>query len=88
MTQQSILLEAERVLNGDRQADYNDPVKNFEDIATLATFLTGSPLTAEQCCYVLIAVKLVRERFKHKEDNLVDLAGYTEILNRIKTKEK
>ena len=80
----SILLKAENIVNGERQADYSDPVQNFTDIAQMATFLTKKELTAEDCCNVLIAVKLARERFKHKEDNLIDLAGYTEILNRIK----
>ena len=82
----NILEEANRIVNGDRQADYSDPVKNFSDIAIAASFLTNKSLTAEDCCNVLIAVKLTRERFKHKVDNLVDLAGYTEILNRIKSR--
>ena len=81
----NILEEANRIVNGDRQADYSDPVRNFTDISEIATFLTKKELTAEDCCNVLIAVKLTRERFKHKEDNLIDLAGYTEILNRIKS---
>lgn len=31
----------------------------------------------------MIATKLSRESFKHKRDNLVDLAGYTWVLNEI-----
>ena len=30
----------------------------------------------------MMAVKLAREKFNHKRDNLVDLAGYAELLNR------
>ena len=82
----SVLQTAETILNGDRQADYSDPVKNFENIAKLASIITGKELTPQECCVVLMCVKLVREGFKHKEDNLVDLAAYTEILNRIKSK--
>lgn len=82
----SILQTAETILNGDRQADYSDPVKNFENIAKLASIITGKELTPEECCVVLMCVKLIREGFKHKEDNLVDLAAYAEILNRIKSK--
>ena len=81
---QSILLEADLILNGDRQADYSDPVDSFERISKLAGMLTGKELTADDCCKVLMAVKLVRESFRHKRDNLVDLCGYSEILNRIK----
>lgn len=84
MKTKSILLKADDIVNGARQADYSDPVKNFSDISELATFLTGKELSAEDCCLVMMSVKLCRERFKHKEDNLIDLAGYTEILYRIK----
>ena len=32
----------------------------------------------------MIAVKLARENYRHKRDNLVDLAGYVEILHESK----
>jgi hypothetical protein len=84
---ESILSEAERIVNGDRQADYSDPVANFKHIASIASAIMGKSVTAEECCIVMIAVKLARENYKHKRDNLVDLAGYVEILNRIKESE-
>lgn len=84
---ESILSEAERIVNGDRQADYSDPVENFKHIAEIASAIMGKDITAEECCIVMIAVKLARENYKHKRDNLVDLAGYVEILNRIKENE-
>ena len=83
----SILSEAERIVNGDRQADYSDPVENFKHIAEIASAIMGKDITAEECCIVMIAVKLARESYRHKRDNLVDLAGYAEILNRIKENE-
>lgn len=82
----SILTQAEALVNGARQADYNDPTVNFELIAKLSSLLTKQNLSARDCCLVLIAVKLSREIFKHKEDNLTDLCGYAEILNRIEEK--
>lgn len=81
---ESILQEADRIVNGDRQADYSDPVENFRHIAAIASAILKKELTAEDCTVVLMAVKLARESYKHKRDNLVDLAGYTEILHRIK----
>ena len=83
----SILTEAEGIVNGARQADYNDPVQNFELIAALSTFMTGKEFTAKDCCMVLMAVKLSREAFKHKRDNLVDLCGYCEILERLNARQ-
>ena len=81
---ESILREADRIVNGDRQADYSDPLENFKHIAGIASAIRKKELTAEDCCVVLMAVKLARESYKHKRDNLVALAGYTESLHRIK----
>lgn len=85
--EQSILQEADKIVKGDRQADYGDTVANFKHIANIASAIRQKQFTAEDCCVVLMAVKLAREQFKHKRDNLVDLAGYTEILNQIKEDE-
>ena len=85
---QNILQEANSIVRGDRQADYGDTVANFKHIANIASAIRKKEFTAEDCCVVLMAVKLAREQFKHKRDNLVDLAGYTEILNQIKEVEK
>jgi hypothetical protein len=84
---ESILSDAERIVNGERQADYSDPVANFKRIAEIASAIMAKDITAEECCIVMIAVKLARENYKHKRDNLVDLAGYVEILHRIKESE-
>ena len=84
---ESILSEAERIVNGDRQVDYSDPVANFKHIADIASSISKENLSPTTCAIVMIAVKLARENHKHKRDNLVDLAGYVEILNRIKESE-
>ena len=87
MTTESVLSEAERIVNGDRQADYSDPVENFKHIASIASAISKEDLSPTTCAIVMIAVKLARENYKHKRDNLVDLAGYVEILHRIKENE-
>lgn len=81
----SILLDADKLVCGERQEQYADPVVNFTLISKLSTLMTGKPLTARDCCLVMMAVKLSREAYKHKTDNLIDLAGYTEILERIES---
>lgn len=85
-TPQSILTEAEQIINGSRNSDYGDPTESFEKIAQIASLLTNKDLDADTCCAVMMAVKLTRQSFKHKRDNLVDLAGYAEIMNKIKDK--
>ena len=80
----SILSEAEEIVNGSRHSDYGDAKESFSRIATIASVMTGKELAPEDCCAVLMAVKLVRESFAHKRDNLVDLCGYAELMNRLK----
>ena len=38
---ESILSEAERIVNGERQADYSDPVENFKHISAIASANMG-----------------------------------------------
>lgn len=82
----SILTEAETIINGQRNTDYGDPTESFEKIAQIASLLSNKDLDADTCCAVMMAVKLTRQSFKHKRDNLVDLCGYAEIMNQIKSK--
>ena len=78
-----ILQKAHAIVNGARQQDYGDPTGSFKQVATIASILMQKEITAQECCKVMIAVKLARESFKHQEDHLVDLCGYAELLNRI-----
>ena len=82
--EKSILSEAEEIVNGSRHSDYGDTKESFSRIATIASVMTGKELAPEDCCAVLMAVKLVRESFAHKRDNLVDLCGYAELMNQLK----
>lgn len=76
------------VVNGDRQSDYGSPEENMQTIANLWGELLNISVTSEQVCLMMIALKLARESHKHKEDNLIDMAGYVEILHRcIQSKE-
>ena len=83
----SILSEGEEIVNGSRHSDYGDAKESFSRIATIASVMTGKELAPEDCCAVLMAVKLVRESFAHKRDNLVDLCGYAHIMNELNENE-
>ena len=85
--EKSILSEAEEIVNGSRHSDYGDAKESFSRVATIANVMTGKELSPEDCCAVLMAVKLVRESFKHKRDNLVDLCGYAHIMNELNENE-
>lgn len=80
---ESILLQADKIVNGDRNEQYGDPNVAFEEYRTILKATFGIDLTSAQICKVLMAIKLGRMKYKYKEDSLVDLCGYTEILNRL-----
>lgn len=75
---ESILQEAQRLVHGDRGADYGHPLDDFTKTATLFNTLTGANLTPCDVALFMVCVKLSREANKHKRDNLVDAAGYLE----------
>ncbi len=81
----SILLEADNILNGDRNEQYNDPNESFAVYAEILKSTFGIELTPVEICKVQMAIKLGRLKYKYKRDSLVDLCGYSEILNRLES---
>lgn len=79
---ESILIEAERIVGGDRQADYGDSNENLRRIAAISTAI-GQPIDERGVCLVMMAVKLGRHQHRPKRDNLTDLCGYAELISRV-----
>lgn len=88
----SILTEAESIVNGARASDYGSALESFSRIGKATELLLNDldrellkqgVINASTACKLLMAVKIVRESHKHKRDNLVDLCGYSELLNRL-----
>lgn len=84
----SILSEAAQIRSGERNTDYGSAVESFQKVAQIANLFTGLSLTPADCCKVMIAVKMTRESYNHKRDNLVDACGYLDILELIEESEK
>jgi hypothetical protein len=85
--ERSILDEAKDIRSNSRQSDYGDAVVNFENISKMASLITGKELSPYDCVAVQIAVKLCRQGFHKKRDNMVDLAGYADIMQLIVDRE-
>lgn len=87
MNSESILQEAERLINGDRRGSYGHPLDNFTNTADLLnTFLHAklkTKLTAEDVAMIMVLLKLAREMNAHKRDNLTDAAGYLGCLEKV-----
>jgi hypothetical protein len=82
----SILTEAEKIINGDRAEAYGSPLVMGEKLArgweVILGLETGS-MTAEQANLCMLWLKICRETNKHQKDNLVDMAGYAGVIEKI-----
>ena len=75
----TILAEAERLVHGDRQADYSHPFDDYTRTGRMWGAILGIPdIDPRICTLMMAAVKISRECHKPKRDNRVDGAGYFE----------
>ena len=73
---ETILEEAQRLITGDRNQTYDHPIENFNRIARIWSVIFGIEVTEEQVGLAMVGVKIAREAYMPKRDNLVDGAGY------------
>lgn len=73
---QSILQEAEALVNGPRQKEYAHPLDNFTVTAKLWAAYKGVEFSAEDVGIMKALIKIGRLANGIKRDSLVDLAGY------------
>ncbi len=72
----SILQEAERLINGDRAQDYCDVTENFGRIAKLWGAYRGQFFDHHDVAMMMILVKVARQSSGYHRDSVVDIAGY------------
>ena len=72
----SILQEADELINGDRNYAYDHPLENFNRIKRGWEVIFDCEITEEQVGLAMAWVKIARESYMHKRDNLTDGAGY------------
>lgn len=64
------------LVGGDRNKAYDHPYNNMERTALIWSGILGIPVTGGQVALCMAGVKLAREAYAHKADNLVDTIGY------------
>lgn len=79
----SIILDEAKNVVDSRQASYGAPEDNFAITAELWSAYLGHSIKPEDVVAMMILLKLAREKYQHKRDNLVDVAGYAECLARL-----
>lgn len=81
---ETVLVEAERLVGGDRQMDYGHPRPDFARTGRMWGAILGiEDVSPEEVGLCMIALKLSREVNAHKRDNIVDMAGYARCVDLI-----
>ncbi|MDB2215362.1 DUF6378 domain-containing protein [Mycobacteroides abscessus] len=87
---ESILQEAERIINGDRAEQYGDAAESFADIAKRWTIelddRLSAPVTALDVARMMTQLKMSRSRRSYHRDSYVDGAGYLGLTEKLVTK--
>lgn len=88
----NIFDEAKEIILGDREETYGHPSKNLERIAIQWTLYLRQKynkqiiISAEDICWMMTVLKMVRQMNSEKRDNLVDAIGYIGLIDRLKEK--
>lgn len=79
----NILIQADEIVNKrseEKERQYGPFSEGMERAAMIFNGMTGMNITAEHIFKALIALKLSRESYSHKRDNLLDLVAYIQAL--------
>lgn len=82
-TKESILAEAERLINGVKRDDYGPVEESFERIAQGWSLIIGAPVTPEQVALCMVWLKVMRYCQSQTRDSAVDMAGYAGLLEKL-----
>jgi predicted transcriptional regulator len=80
----NILEEADKIVNKrseEKERQYGSFDEGMEKASKLASIMTSKDITAIDMYKCMVALKISRESFNHKEDNLLDTVAYLGALN-------
>tara|TARA_R100001463_G_scaffold133797_1_gene195468 strand:+ start:907 stop:1188 length:282 start_codon:yes stop_codon:yes gene_type:complete len=84
-----LLVEANKLVGGDRQKDYGDKVENHSNIAKLWSAYLDIPVTAHDVALMMVLLKMARTKLGAvSRDTYVDMAAYGAIAGEIKFREE
>jgi len=80
----NILQEANKIIyerSEEKERMYGPMQEGMEEAAQIASLLSRKEITAVDMYNAMIALKLSRQAYNHKEDNLLDCVAYMASLN-------
>mgnify|MGYP005992210245 CR=1 FL=1 len=80
----NILFEAHEIIHErseEKERMYGPFEEGMEVAAKIASLMTSKDITAEDMYKCMVALKLSRESYNHKEDNLLDAVAYLGSMN-------
>lgn len=80
----NILKRADEITNQrseEKERMYGPFEESMENAARMASLMTGKEISTENMYLCLVALKLSRQSYAHKEDNLLDAVAYLGSLN-------
>lgn len=84
---ETVCQEADNLVSNDRQEQYGHPLTNFSDIAVGWNLLAETDkITPEKVGLMMMWLKICREKYKTKRDNLVDICGFAKTIDMINEK--
>lgn len=73
--------------NEEKERQYGPFEEGMEKAAKIASLISGKDITADDVYIIMMALKLSRQSYNHKEDNLLDLVAYVGSWNNYKNKQ-
>lgn len=74
-------------IRNQRESDYGSPADNMEvQMRIFQAYFKHKPaseFTRQDMAMIGIIIKLARQSFKHKEDNLIDIAGWADVASKV-----
>lgn len=79
-TNYTSILESCISIANNRQSCYGEATANIKFATELIDSMFGLKLSVKDVCKVLVGLKMAREKFNHKEDNILDIINYFAIM--------
>jgi hypothetical protein len=83
VTDNSVCLEADAIINGQRRVDYGSPKESLTRIAALWSPVLGIEVTPAQVGVCMIQLKVARAVNGWQRDSLVDICGYAGVVAKV-----